>query len=171
MTPFSWGALLMISASEEETFVCRSTRLFWRTSQVDLLRSRFFYSRVMFRSLQRYSSVPSRLLHTVTRQNNVEKKKVIVLGAGWYVRGVRSFRCSISHFRGGFQFVRYLNRKKYDVTLVSCSAVKAPEGGTPWTSSRSFTPPVPDAATNYFLDDSDLCSMKIDIKVTALSWP
>lgn len=115
-------SLLMISASEKETFVCRSTRLFWRTRQVDLLRSRIFYSRVMFRSLPRYSSIPSRLLHTVTRQDNVEKKKVIVLGAGWYVRRVRIFRCSIWHFRGGFQFVRYLNRKKYDVTLVSCSA-------------------------------------------------
>ncbi|UJR25350.1 hypothetical protein I4U23_006700 [Adineta vaga] len=58
---------------------------------------------LMFRSWARYSSISNRLIHTVTRQENEGKKKVIVLGAGW----------------GGFQFVRYLNRSKYDVTLVS----------------------------------------------------
>ncbi|CAF3532151.1 unnamed protein product [Adineta steineri] len=57
----------------------------------------------MFRSLLKYPLISNRLKHTLTRQENNGKKKVIVLGAGW----------------GGFQFVRYLNRKKYDVTLVS----------------------------------------------------
>ncbi|CAF4382185.1 unnamed protein product, partial [Adineta steineri] len=55
----------------------------------------------MFRSLLKYPLISNRLKHTLTRQENNGKKKVIVLGAGW----------------GGFQFVRYLNRKKYDVTL------------------------------------------------------
>ncbi|CAF1033217.1 unnamed protein product [Rotaria sordida] len=57
----------------------------------------------MFRSWLKYSLISNRLIHTVARQENNEKKKVIVLGAGW----------------GGFQFVRYLKRNKYDVTLVS----------------------------------------------------
>ena len=79
----------------------------------------------MLQSLTRYSLVPSRLIHTVARQDNAGKKKVIVLGAGWYVRHTRIALVNRTHFlrfRGGFQFVRYLDRKKYDVTLVSCSA-------------------------------------------------
>ncbi|CAF4323935.1 unnamed protein product [Rotaria socialis] len=56
----------------------------------------------MLLSWTKYSSICNRLIHTVAKQKSNGKKKVIVLGAGW----------------GGFQFVRYLNRKKYDVTLV-----------------------------------------------------
>ncbi|CAF3695719.1 unnamed protein product [Rotaria socialis] len=57
----------------------------------------------MLLSWPKYSSICNRLIHTVAKQKSNGKKKVIVLGAGW----------------GGFQFVRYLNRKKYDVTLIS----------------------------------------------------
>ncbi len=37
----------------------------------------------MFRSWLRYPVISSRLIHTVSRQENEGKKKVIVLGAGW----------------------------------------------------------------------------------------
>jgi hypothetical protein len=78
----------------------------------------------MFRMWHRHVSISTRSIHTVVKQShtNDKKKKVIVLGAGWYVW--ISLTCCWSHdtatdiSRGGFQFVRYLNRTKYDVTLV-----------------------------------------------------
>ncbi len=76
---------------------------------------------LMFRSWLRYPSISNRLIHTVTRQENEGKKKVVVLGAGWWVLffSIICITFIINFYRGGFQFLRYLNRSKYDVTLVS----------------------------------------------------
>mgnify|MGYP002388617693 FL=1 len=76
---------------------------------------------MMLRSSLTKSFISHRFITTVARQDNKNKKKVIVLGAGWSVEicfnKIYLFTCFFD--RGGFQFVRYLNRNKYDVTLVS----------------------------------------------------
>ena len=42
------------------------------------------FLQIMFRSWVRSPLISNRLIHTVARQKNEGKKKVIVLGAGWY---------------------------------------------------------------------------------------
>jgi hypothetical protein len=42
-----------------------------------------FFEILMLRSWSKYQSIPNRLIHTVARQENEGKKKVVVLGAGW----------------------------------------------------------------------------------------